>query len=141
MFGRNAKWVAVAIAALAAVGIRGNASMADTDALKALRSEAKFQPSPMYTGVDTPEDGPPLTKAVNDALDEVISWPSPIDTDQLRKRLKKLADDVNEFATEDRDETYRYAIRIWRAAGFTNETNLFNRHDDEVLWPWERRKR
>ena len=113
--------------------------MADSNALTALRNEAKFQPNKYYTGPDTPEDAPALTKAVNRTIDEVLSWPTPVDPTKLRNQLKKLIRNVDGFATEDRDETYRYAIRIWRRAGFADETKLFNRSDDEILWPWERK--
>ena len=84
---------------------------------------------------DTPEDGLKLGALVNDAIDDVLSWPAPIGRDQLRTRLRKLAKDVDFFATEDREETYRYAIKIWRAAGFLEESDIFDGRDEFILPP------
>ncbi len=50
--------------------------------------------------------------------------PKPLAASAVRSRLQKLIDDVDLFATEDRDQTCIYAIRIWRAAGFTEESKL-----------------
>jgi len=59
--------------------------------------------------------------------------PDPLDRETVRKRLSSLLGDVDMFATEDRDEVGRYAIRIWRALGFKEETRLFYTSDDKVL--------
>jgi hypothetical protein len=48
-----------------------------------------------------------------------------------------VIDQVDLFATEDREQTYRYVIRIWRAAGFLGESQLFEVPDDRVMSPWE----
>ncbi len=101
--------------------------------LQDLRKERKFAPTEMYTGPDTPEDGPQLIALVNAAIDDIISMPRPLVADIVRSRLQKLIDDVDLFATEDRDQTYVYATRIWRAAGFTEESRLFPVGDDRVV--------
>lgn len=46
---------------------------------------------------------------------------------------RNLIDDVDLLATEDRDQTYVYAIRIWRAAGFIEGSRLFPVSDERVL--------
>jgi hypothetical protein len=93
-------------------------------ALEALLAEKKFQPTEFYTGVDTPEDQEPLENAVNSAVRDVAALAEPLDKDAVRRRLSKLVDSTDSFATEDRDQVYRYAIRIWRAAGFREETGF-----------------
>jgi hypothetical protein len=42
---------------------------ADMSALESLRREQKFAPTEMYTGPDTPEDGPQLIALVNAAIE------------------------------------------------------------------------
>jgi hypothetical protein len=102
---------------------------AEMSRLQDLRKERKFAPTEMYTGPDTPEDGPQLIALVNAAIDDVVSMPRPLVADSVRSRLQKLIDDVDLFAT--------YAIRIWRAAGFTQESRLFPVGDESVLRsPW-----
>ena len=108
-------------------------STADPAALRQLRSEPKFRVTKWYVGPDTPEDGRALIALVNRAIDDVLSSPSPSDATQLRNRLRRLIADVELFATEDRDQTYRYVVRIWRAAGFAEESQLFPVADDRVL--------
>src|SRR5262245_47782072 len=105
---------------------------AEMSQLQALRKERKFAPTEMYTGPDTPEDGPQRIALVNAAIDHVISMVRPLVADVVRSRLQKLIDDVDLFATEDRDQTYIYAVRIWRAPGFTEESKLFPVGDERV---------
>ena len=100
----------------------------------ALRSERKFQPDHFYTGADTPEDEPKLIALVNDTIDDISGMARPLDAEAVRARLRMLGDDVDLFATEDRERTYHYMIRIWRAAGFDEESGLFGMPDDRVLW-------
>lgn len=57
----------------------------------------------------------------------------PLDKKVVLKRLSNLLNRTDMFATEDRDEVGRYAIRIWRALGFKEETRLFYMSDDKVL--------
>jgi len=102
-------------------------------ALQAILSEKKFQPNEFYTGVDVPEDQEPLERAVDSAVKDVISMPTPLDNKLVRHRLSKLIDEVNFFATEDRDQVYRYSVRIWRAAGFEDQSGLFPVPDEKVL--------
>jgi hypothetical protein len=109
--------------------VLGNLWAADMSPLENLRRERKFAPNKMYTGPDTPEDGRQLIALVNAAIDDVIAMPRPLVSDIVRSRLRKLIDDVDLLATEDRDQTYLYVIRIWRAAGFTEESELFARPD------------
>ena len=47
----------------------------------------------------------------------------------------RTVEEVDLFATEDREQAYRYAVRIWRAAGFEEPTGLFGPTDDRVLAP------
>ncbi len=102
-------------------------------ALAALLAEPKFQPDEFYTGADTPEDRAPLETAVNDTVREISALPEPLDKDDVRDRLTDMIEHTDLFATEDRDQVYRYAIRIWRAAGFKEESRLFPVADDQVL--------
>ena len=101
--------------------------------LESLRQEPKFEPEGYYTGPDTPEDGQLLIALVNDAIDDVVAIPKPRDPNKARDRLAKLMQDVDFFATEDREQAYRYAIRLWRAAGFSEESGLFPVPDNDVL--------
>ena len=102
-------------------------------ALASLLHEKKFEPHGDYTGVDTPEDQPPIQAAVDDAIKDVSALPDPLDKRLVRSRLVQLIEDTDLYATEDRDEVGRYAIRIWRAAGFREESHLFPISDDRVL--------
>ena len=95
--------------------------------------EKKFQPNQMYTGVDTPEDQKPLGDIVNGAINDVAALPDPLDKGAVRARLTKMTDDADGFATEDREQVYRYAILIWRAAGFKEESRLFPLSDEKML--------
>ncbi len=102
-------------------------------ALALLLTETKFLPRDDYTGADTPEDLKPLQEAVNKAIDDIRAMPEPLDEVAVRGRLSRLLKDTDLFATEDRDEVGRYAIRTWRAAGFKDESGLFRVADDRVL--------
>lgn len=102
-------------------------------ALIALLNEAKFQPDQHYTGVDLPEDQAPLEAAVNGAIRDIGTMADPVDADDVRRRLRQLVSDVDLFATADRDRAYIYAIRIWRAAGFRQNSDLFPRSDDDII--------
>jgi hypothetical protein len=102
-------------------------------ALVALLQQPKFEPYGYYTGADTPEDRKPLQDAIDRAIEDIRAMPDPIDKDVVRKRLIDLLDQTGSFATEDRDEVGRYAVHIWRALGFKEETQLFSMADDEVL--------
>ena len=86
-------------------------------ALIKLLQQPKFEPYGYYTGADTPEDRKPLEGAVNEAIEDIRLMPDPVDKEAVRKRLDLLLDQTGSFATEDRDEVGRYAIRIWRALG------------------------
>jgi hypothetical protein len=108
-------------------------SMGNPIDLQQLRSEPKFRATKFYTGPDAPADGRALTSLVNRAIDDVLSFPAPADSTQVRTRLRKLIDDVDTFATEDREQAYRYVVRIWRAAGFTEPSNLFPVADERIL--------
>jgi hypothetical protein len=56
--------------------------------LQDLRQEPKYDPTPFYTGPDAPEDGPEdgpaLISLVNNAIDEFLSMPQPLDRDRVR---------------------------------------------------------
>jgi hypothetical protein len=103
------------------------------DELAKLRQQAKFQPTPCYTGVDVPEDLASLTSAVNSAIADIANQPQPRDPLHVKRRLEQLMQEVDLFATEDREEAYRYVIRIWRAAGMKSESGLFPKSDADVL--------
>jgi hypothetical protein len=123
----------VALAIMLAILPVSDGLMADVSHLENLRKERKFAPTEFYTGPDTPEDGPQLIALVNAAIDAVPAMPRPLAPDAVRQRLAKLIDDVDLFATEDRDQAYVYAIRIWRAAGFVEESRLFGVPDESIL--------
>jgi hypothetical protein len=118
---------------LLAAACGGAASPPPNSALSALLAERKFQPSACYTGADTPADQPALEDAVDNAIRDVAALPSPAESTAVRGRLQRLIRDVEGFATEDRDEAYRYAIRIWRAAGQRGESHLFAMRDARML--------
>jgi hypothetical protein len=123
--------VALALVLIALPALE-NVRAADMSQLESLRKERKFAPTWSYTGPDTPQDGKRLVALVNAAIDDVMAMPAPL-ADTVRSRLRRLIDDVDLFATEDRDQTYIYAIRIWRAAGFTEESGLFPVPDERIL--------
>ena len=102
-------------------------------ALTALLNEKKFEPHGFYTGADTPEDQMPLQAAVDKAIEDIRALPEPLSKAAVRMRLEKLIAETDLYATEDRDEVGRYSIRIWRAAGFTEESGLFAVSDEQVL--------
>ena len=101
--------------------------------LISLLAERKFEPHGCYTGADTPEDRPRLEAAVDDAIRDVGALPPPTDRRAVQARLARLIRDVDGFATEDRDEAYRYAVRIWRAVGLQGESHLLAAPDAQVL--------
>jgi hypothetical protein len=111
----------------------GDIRSGGSDNGRQIRQETKFIATDWYVGSDTPEDGRALTQLVNRAIDDVISLPPPYGSAQLRGRMQKLITDVDLFATEDREQVYRYVVRIWRAAGFAEESKLFAVSDDRVL--------
>lgn len=104
-----------------------------SDELTKLARLSKFQPTSCYAGVDVPEDLAPLTFAVNSAISDIANQPSPRDPSRVKPRLERLIQDVDPFATEDREEAYRYAIKIWQAAGMKGESGLFPVSDVKVL--------
>lgn len=124
---------ALALAFLAACGSAAPPPPPPRPALQALLAVEKFRPSAFYTGVDRPEDQRSLESAVNDAIREIRDLPEPLDNNAVRDRLAALIENTDSFATEDRDEVYRYAIHTWRAAGFIEESGLFALPDDQVL--------
>ncbi len=108
-------------------------SYAPGNGLNELLQQPKFNSTACFTGVDSPEDLRPLTAAVNAAIEDVTKQPEPRDPVQVTHRLVQLVQEVDIFATEDRDEVYRYAIKIWRASGMRGESGLFPKKDAEVL--------
>jgi hypothetical protein len=132
------RFVRLALALLAiALPLWTNLMASDMSQLESLRKERKFAPTELYTGPDTPEDGPQLIALVDAAIDDILAMPRPLVADIVRRRLAKLIDDVDLFATEDRDQTYTYTIRIWRATGFTEESKLLGVPDESALRsPW-----
>ena len=102
-------------------------------ALVAILQETKFSPHGDYTGADTPEDQAPLRAAVDDTIRDVDAMPDPLEAGEVRSRLSQLLEKTDAFATEDRDEVGRYAVRIWRAAGFKEDSRLFPVGDNRAL--------
>lgn len=128
---RHFKYTALILLTLA--GCAKASPPPERPALTALLKQPKFKPYGHYTGADTPEDRKPLQDAVDAAILDMRAMPEPLDQEAVRKRLSSLLGDVDMFATEDRDEVGRYAIRIWRALGFKEETRLFHMSDEGVL--------
>lgn len=118
---------------LALTGCAQASPSPERPALTALLKQSKFKPYGHYTGADTPEDRKPLQEAVDAAILDIRAMADPLDGEAVRKRLSRLLGDADMFATEDRDEVGRYAIRIWRALGFKEETRLYYMSDDRVL--------
>jgi len=102
-------------------------------ALAAILKETKFTAHGDYTGADTPEDRQPLQDAVDAAIKDIRTLPEPLDKDAVRSRLSALINQTDLYATEDRDEVGRYAVRIWRAAGFHEDSGLFPVGDERAL--------
>ena len=127
------KFLQTVVLLLVFVAACGGACSAAQGALNALLSEQKFEPHGLYAGADTPEDREPLQKAVDNAISDIDRLPSPLNEDAVRRRLSRLIEETGLYATEDREEVARYAIRIWRAAGFTSESHLFPVSDAQVL--------
>lgn len=122
-----------ALAFLLVAGCSEAAPPPDRPSLNALLQEKKFETHDFYTGVDTPEDAEPLRTAVDDAIKDIGALSDPLEPTAVRNRLSKLIEDTDLYATEDRDQVARYAIRIWRAAGFTGDSGLFGVSDEKVL--------
>lgn len=101
--------------------------------LSAILKETKFTPYGDYTGADTPEDRQPLQDAVDSAIKDISGLPEPLDPGAVRSRLSALLDQTDLYATEDRDEVGRYAVRIWRAAGLKGDSGVFPVGDDRAL--------
>lgn len=123
----------VAVASLFLTSCGSAQPPAERPALTAILQEKKFEPHGNYTGADTPEDREPLQKAVDEAITDIGALPDPLDKGAVRTRLAKLIDDTDLYATEDRDEVGRYAVRIWRAAGFNEESRLYPVSDEKLL--------
>ena len=118
---------------LSLLGCAPTASVPGRPAFLELLHEAKFVAHGEFTGADTPEDQKPLKAAVDSAIEDIRVMPDPLGPVVIRRRLSKLIADTNLYATEDRDEVGRYAVRIWRAAGFTEESGLYPVSDEQVL--------
>ena len=101
--------------------------------LDALARESKFAASGCYPGTDLPEDREPLTNSVDQAIRDITLLPRPRDPELVRSVLKRLINEVDQFATRDRERAYDYAIRIWQASGVGGESRLFLRTDQETL--------
>jgi hypothetical protein len=102
-------------------------------ALSAILMEKKFTPYGNYTGADTPEDRQPLQEAVDSAIKDISGFPEPLHADAVRSRLSALLHETNLYATEDRDEVGRYAVRIWRLTGLKGDSGLFPVGDERAL--------
>ena len=127
------RFAVIALMLLVAGGCDARKSTAQTAALQSLLAEKKFQPDDFYTGPDTAEDRPVLERAVDGAVRDVMAMTEPRNPQATRQRLSKLIRDTDLHATEDRDQVHRYAVRIWKAAGFTEESRLFSLPDEKVL--------
>jgi hypothetical protein len=123
----------IAATTLILVGCTNAAPPPERPELTQLLKQSKFEPYGNYTGADAPEDRKPLQEAVDAAIVDIRTMPDPLDKEAVRQRLSSLLSQVGMFATEDRDEVGRYAIRIWRALGFKDQTRLFSMADDRVL--------
>lgn len=85
-------------------------------ALIALKAEAKFRPQLLsgYMGADTQEDIAPLNAAVNDLIDDVLARPDgPLSEADVLPLVAAAVQDVDLFATEDRERAYRYFKQVW----------------------------
>ncbi len=109
------------------------AQQSDVPTLDTLLAAPKFEATPLYSGVDSPEDKPALAAIINQAIRDIQQLPQPRDPARVRKRLTAVIDNVETFATADRQAAYRYCIQIWRAAGPTEPSQLFEASDFEVM--------
>ena len=105
----------------------------DMSTLEGLLAAEKFAANELYTGPDLPEDGPQLIALVDATVADLMAMSTPREATLVKARLEKLITDVDLFATEDREQAYRYAVLAWRAAGFDSESGLFSVPDSFVL--------
>lgn len=112
-------------------GLRTGLAMAAD--LPALLAAPKFEPDAFYKGVNEPADKAPLTKAINDAIRDLIAMPEPRDPARARQRLSLAYLAVDEFADRDRKQAAIYLVLAWRTAGFVGESGLLPVTDQEVL--------
>ncbi len=105
----------------------------ETAALESLRiglkaDEAEFPSDSSSTG-----NAQQLATFIDAAIDDVIAMPVPRDKIVLQMRLQILLDDTKIFAVAQRQQAAHYAVKIWRAAGFTDELGLLSVSDQEML--------
>lgn len=105
----------------------------ENNSLDELLEKNKFQPTSMYTGPTSSKEKRILNDIVNDAIIYIQRLEEPRNPALVRNRLQGLLLQVDYFETADRDQTYIYAIQIWRAAGFSEESGLFDISDQDVL--------
>ena len=89
-----------------------------------LRAQNKFQPDLLsgYTGADLPEDVAPLNAAVNNLIDALLAQPDgPVSDGEVRGLVAKAINEVDLFATEDRERAYRYIRQVWNTLGFEGD--------------------
>jgi hypothetical protein len=92
--------------------------------LVALRAEAKFGPELFrgYVGVDLEEDREPLTASVNTLIDAILALPDgPVSQTQVLPLISEAIQEVDLFATEDRERAYRYFDQVWKLLGLTGD--------------------
>ena len=81
------------------------------------------------------DSAPPLATLANAAIDDVIAMPVPREKVVLQMRLQLLLEDTKVFSAAQRQKAAHYAVKIWRAAGFTEESGLLSASDQEILKP------
>lgn len=92
--------------------------------LVALKAKAKFRPDLLsgYAGVDMPEDLAPLTASVDTLIDGVLARADgPVSETDILPLVTTAVEDVDMFATEDRERAYGYFTRVWTILGLKGE--------------------
>lgn len=92
--------------------------------LIALRAAAKFGPELLhgYVGADVEEDREPLTASVDTLIDAVLELPDgPVSEAQVLPLVSDGIQEVDLFATEDRERAYRYFGQVWKILGLAGD--------------------
>lgn len=92
--------------------------------LTALKARPKFRPDFLagYVGVDVPEDLSPLSASVDGLIDEVLARPDGLVSEgDILPLVATAVNEIDGFATADRDRAYRYFNQIWTILGLQGD--------------------
>jgi hypothetical protein len=87
----------------------------------------------LRTGSSKTDEAGQVATLIDETIDDVIAMPAPRDKIVLQMRLRILLDETRLLPSERRQQVAKYAVRIWRAAGFTENSSLLSVPDQQVL--------